>query len=79
MIVILWLTYSKCLVYVRHCSNHFAHINSFRPHNLVSLPHKWRLLWSHFVDEKTGTEKLSNLPMVTELVSGGARIQPRDP
>lgn len=31
----------------------------------------------HLTNEKTSTKRLSNLSVVTELIGGGARIQPR--
>ena len=54
----------------RACFNHFMCINSLNPQN-NTIPYK--LVLSAFYKWE-GTERLSNLPKVTQLVSGGAGI-----
>lgn len=59
----------RMLIMPQHCDECFTLTGSFNYHNNHPI-----LLLSHLIDGKTETEKLSNLPEVSTLLSDKAEI-----
>lgn len=61
------------MVIICQGSRHFPLTNLFNIHiHLI----RWLLLLSYFKDKETGSERLSNLPQITQLIDAKIRQNP---